>query len=447
MESLSNWKISTLGLQHVLAMYAGAVIVPLIVGPAIGITGKDLEYLISIDLFMCGIATLLQVVGGKHIGVKLPVVLGCAFQAVAPMIAIGNIHGITAIYGAIICSGVVVIILSQFMSKVMHFFPPVVTGSVVTIIGVSLIPVAMGNAAGGQGAPGFGNLQNFYLATFTLLLVILFNKFLNGYMRAISVLLALVIGTVVAYTMGVVDFSDAKEASWIHAVRPFYFGLPTFNISAIITMVIVAIVSMIESTGVFLALGEVCERDLKSENIKKGLRAEGIATAIGGVFNAFPYTSFSQNVGLVALTKVKTRNVIIAAGIILITLGLLPKVAAVTATIPNAVLGGAMIAMFGMVIASGIKMLSKVDFNRQENSLIVAISVGIGLGAAVVPAFFQELTDSIRLLVQNGIVVGSIAAIFLNIIFNTEDMKKDKRTNNEREEKYRNRKQEQNKVI
>lgn len=445
MEGLSNWKISTLGLQHVLAMYAGAVIVPLIVGPAIGLTGKELEYLISIDLFMCGIATLLQVVGGKHIGVKLPVVLGCAFQAVAPMITIGNVHGITAIYGAIICSGIVVVILSQFMSKVMHFFPPIVTGSVVTIIGVTLIPVAMGNAAGGEGAPGFGNLQNFFLATITLVLIVLLNKFLKGYMRAISVLLALVFGTVIAYMMGAVDFGDAKEASWIHAVKPFYFGIPTFNISAIITMTIVAIVSMIESTGVFLALGEVCEKELKSDNIKKGLRAEGMATAIGGVFNAFPYTSFSQNVGLVALTKVKTRNVVIAAGVILIILGLLPKVAAITATIPNSVLGGAMIAMFGMVIASGIKMLSKVDFNRQENALIVAISVGIGLGSAVVPAFFQELPDSIRLLVQNGIVTGSVSAIILNVIFNFKETKILQRNNSEREKALKMQGEEQGK--
>lgn len=422
-QGLSTWKTSTLGLQHVLAMYAGAVLVPLIVGPAIGLNAKELEYLISIDLFMCGIATLLQVIGGKHIGIKLPVVLGCAFQAVAPMIAIGNTHGITAIYGAIICSGIIVIILSQFMSKVMQFFPPVVTGSVVTIIGVSLIPVAMDNAAGGADNPEFGSMSSFFLATFTVLLVILFNRFLKGYMKAIAVLLALIIGSVVASFMGLVNMDDVGEASWVHAIKPFYFGLPTFNISAILTMTIVAIVSMIESTGVFLALGEVCDRELKSENIKKGLRAEGIATAIGGIFNAFPYTSFSQNVGLVALTKVKTRNVVIAAGIILISLGLLPKVAAVTATIPLPVLGGAMIAMFGMVIASGIKMLSKVDFERQENSLIVAISVGIGLGASVLPAFFESLPESLQLLVNNGIVVGSAAAVGLNILFNYSEIK------------------------
>ncbi len=422
MEKLNPWKVGTLGFQHVLAMYAGAVIVPLIVGPAIGLTAQQLAYLISIDLFTCGIATLLQVIGGRHFGIRLPVILGCTFTAVGPMIAIGNLQGITAIYGAIIASGIIVMILSQFMSKIMRFFPPVVTGSVVAIIGVSLIPVAMNNAAGGLGSPEYGSAQNLFLAAFTLVLIILMNRFFKGYMRAISVLLSLVAGTITAYFIGLVSFAEVSQASWFHVVQPFYFGFPTFNASAILTMTLVAIVSMIESTGVFLALGDVCERKLDSKDIKKGLRAEGLAVVIGGIFNAFPYTSFSQNVGLVALTKVKTRNVVIAAGVILMVLGLLPKVAALTTIIPMAVLGGAMIPMFGMVISSGIRMLSVVDFSKNENLLIVACSIGIGLGSAVVPQIFESLPTSARLLVENGIVLGSITAILLNLVFNYKDL-------------------------
>ncbi|WP_370222494.1 nucleobase:cation symporter-2 family protein [Cytobacillus sp.] len=422
MEKLNPWKVGTLGFQHVLAMYAGAVIVPLIVGPAIGLTAQQLAYLISIDLFTCGIATLLQVIGGRHFGIRLPVILGCTFTAVGPMIAIGNLQGITAIYGAIIASGIIIMILSQFMSKIMRFFPPVVTGSVVAIIGVSLIPVAMNNAAGGLGSPEYGSAQNLFLAAFTLVLIILMNRFFKGYMRAISVLLSLAAGTITAYFMGLVSFAEVSQASWFHVVQPFYFGFPTFNASAILTMTLVAIVSMIESTGVFLALGDVCERKLGSKDIKKGLRAEGLAVVIGGIFNAFPYTSFSQNVGLVALTKVKTRNVVIAAGVILMILGLLPKVAALTTIIPMAVLGGAMIPMFGMVISSGIRMLSVVDFSKNENLLIVACSIGIGLGSAVVPQIFESLPTSARLLVENGIVLGSITAILLNLVFNYKDL-------------------------
>jgi xanthine permease len=430
MEKLGAWKIGALGLQHVLAMYAGAVIVPLIVGPALGMTPQQLAYLISIDLFTCGIGTLIQVIGGRHIGIKLPVILGCTFTAVGPMIAIGNLHGITAIYGAIISSGLIVIFLSQFMNKIMKFFPPVVTGSVVTIIGVSLIPVAMNNAAGGQGSPTFGNVENLLLALLTLIIIIVLNRFFTGFARAISVLTGLIVGTIVASFMGLVNFSAVSEASWFHVVQPFYFGFPTFNISAILTMTIVAIVSMIESTGVFLALADVCDRKLDSNDIKKGLRAEGLAAAIGGIFNSFPYTTFSQNVGLVALTKVKTNRVVITAGVMLMLLGLLPKVAALTTIIPTAVLGGAMIPMFGMVASSGIKMLSAVDFSRNENSLIVACSVGIGLGAAVVPAMFEQLPNNLRLLVENGIVVGSITAIILNIVFNYKQL------NASQEERY-----------
>lgn len=422
MEKLGFWKIGTLGFQHVLAMYAGAVVVPLIVGPAIGMNAQQLAYLISIDLFTCGIATLIQVIGGRHLGIKLPVILGVTFTAVGPMIVIGQLQGVTAIYGAIIVSGIVVMILSQFMNKVMKYFPPVVTGSVVAIIGLSLIPVAMNNVAGGIGSSDFGSMENLFLAILTFVLIILVNRFFKGYMRAISVLLSLVVGTMVAWFMGMVSFSAVGESAWIHMVQPFYFGLPTFHFSAILTMVLVAIVSMVESTGVFLALGEVCERKLKSDDIKKGLRAEGLAAVIGGVFNAFPYTTFSQNVGLVALTKVKTRNVIIAAGGILLVLGLLPKVAALTTIIPVPVLGGAMIPMFGMVVASGIKMLSRVDFNRNENLLVVACSVGIGLGAAVVPATFEHLPQSLQLIAGNGIVLGSLSAIILNIILNYKEV-------------------------
>jgi xanthine permease len=415
---MGGWKIGVLGFQHVLAMYAGAVVVPLIVGPAVGMTSKQLAYLVSIDLFTCGIASLIQVIGGRHFGVKLPVILGCTFTAVGPMIAIGKLQGITAIYGAIIVSGILVMILAQFFSKVVTWFPPVVTGSVVMIIGLSLIPVAMNNAAGGQGSPAFGHTENLFLATLTFISVILINRFFKGYTRAISVLLSLIIGTVVAFFMGMVDVKPVVEAGWFRMVQPFYFGVPTFHLSAILTMTLVAIVSMIESMGVFMALGEICGKNMESGRIKKGLRAEGLAVIIGGIFNAFPYSTFSQNVGLVAMTGVRTRKVVMVAGVFLMALGLLPKVAALTTIIPTPVLGGAMVPMFGMVIASSVRMLSRVDFRRNENLLIVACSVGIGLGASVVPSMFEHLYSSLRLFLENGIVVGSLTAVFLNWMLN-----------------------------
>lgn len=418
MERMSTWKLGTLGFQHVLAMYAGAVVVPLIVGPAIGMTPDQVAYLISIDLFTCGIASLLQVVGGKYFGIKLPILMGCAFQAVGPMIAIGTMQGITAVYGAIITAGIIVLILAQFMGKILKFFPPIVTGSVVMIIGSSLIGVAINNAAGGVGSPTFGSLPNLFLAALTLICIILINRFFQGYMRAISVLLSLIVGTIIAAFMGMVDFSLVNQASWFHMVEPFRFGLPTFHVTAIISMVLVGIVSMIESTGVFFALAEVCDKKIEGNDIKRGLRAEGLAQVVGGIFQAFPYTTFSQNVGLVALTQVKTRNVVISASMIIMILGLLPKVAALTLIIPNPVLGGAMIPMFGMVMASGVRQLSRVDFRRTENLLIIAVSVGIGLGVSIVPNLFASLPQGLRLLVENGIVTGSFAAILMNLILN-----------------------------
>ncbi|MER2088996.1 MAG: nucleobase:cation symporter-2 family protein [Sporosarcina sp.] len=419
-------KSTALGLQHVLAMYAGAVLVPLIVGGALGLSSKQLTYLVSIDILMCGIATILQIMNNRFFGIGLPVVLGCSFTAVGPMIAIGTESGISAIYGAIIVSGLFVIVIGRFFGKLVRFFPPVVTGSVVTIIGITLIPVAINNMGGGQGAGDFGSLSNIALSFGTLLFILLVFKFSTGFMRAISILLGLLVGTIAATFMGKVDFSAVQDASYFHMVEPFYFGMPTFEWPAILTMILVAMVSLVESTGVYFALGDICERDIKKKDLEKGYRAEGIAVLLGGIFNAFPYTTFSQNVGLIQMSGVRSRKVILIAGIMLITLGFVPKIAAITTIIPNAVLGGAMIAMFGMVVSQGIKMLSKIITESQENSMIIACSIGIGLGVTVAPELFAQFPSSLKVLTSNGIVAGSVTAIVLNILFNMIPSKKKK---------------------
>ncbi|MDQ1145909.1 xanthine permease [Bacillus sp. SORGH_AS 510] len=411
-------KIASLGIQHVLAMYAGAVIVPLIIGGALNFTGEQLTYLVSIDILMCGIATILQVWQNRFFGVGLPIVLGCTFTAVGPIISIGSQYGISSIYGSIFISGLIVVLISKFFSKLIKFFPPVVTGSVVTIIGITLIPVAMNNMAGGQGSPDFGSISNISLAFGTLLFIVLLYRFTKGFIRSISILLGLVAGTIAATFMGKVNFSAVADASWFHMVKPFYFGTPTFELTPIITMTLVAIVSLVESTGVYLALSDITGKKLTEDDISRGYRAEGLASILGALFNAFPYTTYSQNVGLVQLSGVKGKNVIYTMGGILVVLGFVPKIGAFTTVIPTSVLGGAMVAMFGMVIAYGIKMLSKVDFGSQENLLIIACSVGMGLGVTAVPDLFSHLPESIKILTNNGIVAGSISAILLNIVFN-----------------------------
>jgi xanthine permease len=423
---MKTWKLTSLSIQHVLAMYAGAVIVPLIVGGAIGLTGEELTYLVSIDIFMCGIATVLQVWSNKFFGIGLPVVLGCSFTAVGPMIAIGGELGVSAIYGSILISGIFVIAIATVFSKLIKFFPPVVTGSVVTIIGITLIPVAMNDMAGGQGASDFGSIENISLAFGTLLVIILLYRFFTGFVRSIAILIGLAAGTIVAAILGKVDFTPVMEASWFHMIKPFYFGTPTFEWSAIITMTLVALVSLVESTGVYFALSDICNQKLSEKKIAKGYRAEGFAIVLGSLFNAFPYTTYSQNVGLLQMSGVKSKKVIYLMGAMLIVLGLVPKIGALTTIIPSAVLGGAMIAMFGMVIAYGIKMLSRVDFTSQENLFIVACSVGMGLGVTVVPDIFSQLPASIQILTSNGIVAGSVTAIVLNLIFNVVPKKQSK---------------------
>jgi len=413
---LDKKKLVTLGMQHVLAMYAGAVIVPLIIGGALKLSPSQIAYLIAADLFTCGIATLLQVIGTRYTGIKLPVVLGCTFTAVGPIIAIGMSSNLATAYGAIIISGLFVVLAAPLFGKLLRFFPTVVQGSVVTIIGLSLIPVAMNNAAGGVGSPDFGQPRNLLLAFGTLAIILLVNRLFSGFIRAISVLIGLIAGTAVAYGMGMVSFASVAESSWVNMVQPFYFGMPEFHIAAILTMILVNIISMVESTGVYFALGKVTDQKVSQQDVVKGLRGEGVAIVLGGIFNAFPYTAFSQNVGLVSLTQIKSRHVMIAAGGILVVLGLLPKLAALTTVIPNPVLGGAMIAMFGMVVASGINILSQVDLRQNENLLIAACSIAVGLGSAAVPQMFDQLPTTLKMLMQNGIVTGSITAVALNIL-------------------------------
>ncbi|EIA20232.1 hypothetical protein KKC_08052 [Listeria fleischmannii subsp. coloradonensis] len=415
---LGKGRMAALGFQHVLAMYAGAVIVPLLIGGALGFNTEQMTYLVSIDIFMCGIATLLQLTVNRFFGIGLPVVLGCAVQAIAPIILIGQEMGISAIYGSIIASGLFVLLIAPFFSKIVRFFPPVVTGSVVTVIGLTLIPVAINNLAGGVGASDFGSFYNIGLGFGTLLLIILVYRFGRGFTKAIAVLIGLVGGSVAAAILNGINLAPVREASFFHLPQPFYFGTPTFEWPAIVTMILISLVSMVESTGVYFALSDITGRSLKKQDLTRGYRAEGLAIILGGIFNTFPYTGYSQNVGLVQLSGIKTRKVIYVAAAFLLVLGLVPKIGAVTTIIPTSVLGGAMVAMFGMVVAQGIKMLGKVNFTSQENLLIIACSVGVGLGVTVVPDLFQNFPSFIQLFTSNGIVAGSFTAIILNIIFN-----------------------------
>lgn len=424
-EKLSILKLILLGFQHVCVMYGGAIAVPLIIAPAIGLTQQQLVYLISFDLFACGIATLIQVIGFKGVGIRLPAMMAVSFTVVEPIIAIGQIHSIQGVLGAVIVSGIIVAIIGQFVGKLLPYFPHLVTGSIVFIIGVSLMPVAMKNAAGGAGAEDFGSASNLILALVTLLIFLFFNNFFKGFVKAVSVLLAMLAGSIVAYFMGKVNTSALGDSDWFTPITPFYFGMPTFQLSSIITMTIIALIIMIESVGVFLALGEVCKREINDQEVKKGLRAEGLAAVISGIFNSFNHSTFSQNVGLVFLTRVTNRNVVAAGGIILLILGLVPKVAAITTMIPAPVLGGAMVPMFGMLIAASLRIISKSDLSKPSNQLVIAIGIGIGLAIKGAPDAFAAFPDTVKMLVGNGVVMGTLVLFVLNFLLNGKGEKEE----------------------
>ena len=413
-QEIKHSKSAVLGLQHLLAMYSGSILVPIMIAGALGYSTKELTYLISTDIFMCGVATFLQLQVNKYFGIGLPVVLGVAFQSVAPLSIIGAKLGSGAIFGSIIVSGLIVILISGFFSKIRKFFPPLVTGSVITTIGLTLIPVAIGNMGNNIPKP---ELSSVILAVVTILVILFIHAVTTGFIRSIAILIGLIIGTVVAAFMGVVDFSPIAQAPLIHIPTPFFFGKPIFDFSSILMMTIISLVSMVESTGVYLALSDITGDEISETRLRNGYRAEGLAVALGGIFNTFPYTGFSQNVGLVQLSGIKTRRPIFYTAGFLVILGLLPKFGACAQIIPAPVLGGAMLVMFGMVTIQGIRMLGRVDFNNEHNLLIAAMAVASGVGFSGT-TLFQVLPDTVGMFLNNGIVMATLVAIILNLIFN-----------------------------
>jgi uric acid transporter len=465
-ERLPAGKLTALGLQHVLVMYAGAVAVPLIVGRALKLSPEQVAMLISADLFCCGLVTLIQSLGATQwFGIKLPVMMGVTFASVAPMVAMANsnpsVQGAGLIFGSIIGAGIVSILIAPIVSRMLRFFPPVVTGTIIAVIGISLMRVGINWIFGnpfGPTAPSIVNpehaawldavkqaatsgavpevpkglniqasvpnanyaqLPHIGIAAIVLASILLIAKFAKGFIANISVLIGIVVGGVVATAAGLMGFEKVAKAAWFDLVLPFEIAMPIFDPILIITMSLVMIVVMIESTGMFLALGDMTGKKVDQKMLTAGLRTDGLGTLIGGIFNTFPYTSFSQNVGLVGVTGVRSRFVCVAGGVILIVLGLLPKMAALVESLPTFVLGGAGLVMFGMVAATGIRILGGVDFKSNRNNLfIVAVSIGMGMIPLIAPNFKQWLPHAIHPLIESGILLASISAVLLNLYFN-----------------------------
>ena len=418
-------RLGVYGAQHVLAFYAGAVIVPILLAGAIGLSRNDLVYLISADLFTCGIASIIQSVGFWKVGVRLPLLQGVTFTAVAPMISIGKAHGggvhaLLVIYGAVIVAGVATFLLAPYFSRLLRLFPPVVTGTVILVIGIALLPVAAQSAGGGNPtAPSFGSFQNLELAAATLFFIVAVQRIFRGrFLSTIAVLLGLVFGTVVATILGITDFSSVSQAPTARVTLPFHFGLPVFSAAAIVSMLVVMFITAVETTGDVFATGEIVEKPIRRNDIARAIRADGLATTLGGCLNSFPYTAFAENVGLVRLTRVKSRFVVATAGAIMIVLGLFPKIAEVVASIPSAVLGGAALVMFGTVAVIGMQTLSRVDFHDDRNVIVVAVSLGLALIPVAFPTFYHNFSTDLQTIVGSGITMGSFCAILLNLVLN-----------------------------
>lgn len=426
-------KLAVLGIQHVLAFYAGAVVVPLVIASALGLDEQTLVHLINADLFTCGIATIIQSAGlGPKIGVKLPLIQGVTFTAVSPLIAIGigatpagadPKTGLATMYGSIIAAGLATFLIAPYFAKLLRFFPPVVTGTLLTVMGITLIAVSAGDIVSlasyaPEGADlGALTLKGLAYAMGTLAIIVAIQKIFKGFMSTISVLLGLVVMTIIAFILKDASFSNVAQSSWVGITSPFFFGLPKFSVAAIISMLIVMAVTAVETTGDVFATGEVVGKRITPEHVARALRADGLSTLLGGVLNSFPYTCFAQNVGLVRLTRVKSRWVVTAAGVFMIILGLLPKAAAIVAAIPQPVIGGASLAMFANVAVVGIQTLSKVDLRDNRNAVIVSTSIGLALLVTLKPGIVTVMPSWLQIIFGSGVTIGSLTAIILNLLF------------------------------
>ena len=410
------------GLQHVLTMYGGIVAVPLILGQAAGLNGAEIGMLIAASLFAGGLATLLQTLGLPFFGCQLPLVQGVSFAGVATMGAILSSEGgggLPGVLGAVMAASVIGFLITPVFSRITKFFPPLVTGIVITTIGLTLMPVAARWVMGGNSAsPEFGSVANIGLAALTFAIVLVLSKLGSATISRLSILLAMVVGTLIAWALGMTDFSKVSQGPMFAFPTPFHFGMPEFHIAAILSMCIVIMVTLVETSADILAVGEIIDTKVDSKRLGNGLRADMASSILAPIFGSFTQSAFAQNVGLVAVTGVKSRYVVATGGVILVVLGLLPIMGRVIAAVPTPVLGGAGIVLFGTVAASGIRTLSKVSYKNNVNLIIVAASLGFGMIPIAAPTFYHNFPNWFETIFHSGISSAAIMAILLNLLFN-----------------------------
>ena len=415
-------------LQHLLAIIVPIVTPGLLICQALGVSPRDTNLIVSMSLVISGIATFVQCKRFGPFGAGLLIVQGTSFNFVGPLIAGGALmvkqgtpveSVMAAIFGVVIAGSFVEMGISRILPFVKRLITPLVTGIVITTIGLTLMPVAARWAMGGNShAPDFGSMANIGLAAITLVIVLLLSKLGSASISRLSILLAMVIGTVIAVFLGMADFSKVTEGPLVAFPTPFHFGMPTFQVAAIISMCIVIMVTLVETSADILAVGEIIDTKVDSRRLGNGLRADMFSSMLAPIFGSFTQSAFAQNVGLVAVTGIKSRYVVATGGLFLVILGLLPVMGRVIAAVPTAVLGGAGIVLFGTVAASGIRTLSKVDYRNNMNLIIVATSIGFGMIPIAAPTFYDHFPSWFATIFHSGISSSAIMAILLNLAFN-----------------------------
>lgn len=402
------------GLQHIFAAFGGIIVVPLVIATSLGFDSKVTTALISASILGSGLATIIQAKGVGKVGARVACIMGTDFTFVSPAISVGSVLGLPGIIGATILGSLFEVILSFFIKPLMKFFPPLVTGTVVALIGLTLLPVSIDWAAGGAGSANYASLENLAVAMFVLVITLLLNNYGKGMISSASILIGIVVGYIVCIPLGLVDFNPVKEASWLSFPKILEFGV-TFDAKAVMAFIPAYFVATIGTVGCLKAIGETSNIDIGDKRVAAGVLSDGVGSALGGLVGSCPNTSFSQNIGIISLTKVASRHVAVMAGILLVILGFLPKVAAIITGIPNPVLGGVGIMMFGTVAAAGIRTLSNIKLT-ERNLLIIAISMGLGLGVTFRPDVIHNLPEAIRMIFSSGISTGTIAALILNAV-------------------------------
>lgn len=421
-EMLPAGMLFAFGLQHALVMYAGTVAVPLIFAAAMHMSAAQTVLLINCGLMTSGIATIVQSVGFWKFGSRLPIVQGSSFAMLASMLLIGQIYGVPSVFGAVIGAGVAMVLLAPVMARLMRFFPPVVIGCLITIIGLTLVPVAGRWIGGGgvPGSPGFGSVANLALAFITILITVAVQAWGKGFVANISVLVGLLAGSILAALCGMGHYGMVADAPWFAISMPFAFGLPEFHVMPVVIMLLSMVIIVAETTGNCLAIGRVVDMPVTDTTIAGALRADGLSTVLGGLFNSFPYNAFTQNTGLIAITDIRSRFVVAAAGLVMIGLGLFPKLGALIAALPPPVLGGCGLVMFGMTTIGGIRELLHVRFEGTRNGLIAAVSIGLGVLPMACPDLFTHLAGLWRLLLGNGVLLCILSGVLLNMLVGDE---------------------------